>query len=274
MNTFETDLHRMGNTPPPQIFSSGRGGWHGQVTSRQRYGDSFSDSEQVASPWRQDSYSSDRSDGNAGYFPPSIYSARPAQNTLSDDGSSPWSDSSFTGMPPIASPTAFSPTPPDYQSGSSVQDTIYTAHPPDSYFPYDPNSRYPVKQEQQPASDPQGYEPYSDLNIGGLVISLPPPHQPTRYDEEGGTVADHPNSDSHICSCGAEFGRRTDLERHERTARKHNDPSGPACPKRGCSFTSKFTRVDNFKAHYVKQHRATSGEAEAYIRWWNDQGRP
>ena len=65
----------------------------------------------------------------------------------------------------------------------------------------------------------------TDMNIGSLVSSLPLPpplHQPTHHGEEGGDVADHPNQSPNVCWCGAAFGRRADLERHQRTTRKHN----------------------------------------------------
>jgi len=81
MSTFEI-FHRMGKTPPPQVFSSSRDGWHDQATSQQQHRGSLS--EQVPSPWRHD-----RSDGNVGFCAPGIGSARPAQNTMPDDGSSP-----------------------------------------------------------------------------------------------------------------------------------------------------------------------------------------
>jgi len=149
----------------------------------------------------------------------------------------------------------------------------YTPPPqPDGYFAYNPNySQYPVGQEQQ-ASGLQEQEPYHDLDTGSPVSFLPPPlHQPTHHGEEGGAVADHPNPSLHECDCGAAFERLTDFERHQKTTRKHNgDQPGLGCPVKGCRFTLKFTREDNLRTHYRRQHGMSAGEVNTYIREWKD----
>ncbi|PUU82788.1 hypothetical protein B9Z19DRAFT_1074211 [Tuber borchii] len=160
------------------------------------------------------------------------------------------------------------------QSDPPTQDGVYTTHPTSCYFTHTPNhSQYPVRPKQQPANGLQEEEPHPDLNAGSLVSSLPPPlHQPTYHGEEGGAVADQPNPSPHECSCGATFGRRTDLERHQRTTRKHNgDQHGRACPVKGCRLTSKFTRDDNFRTHCRRQHGMSADEVNTYIRRWRSR---
>jgi len=88
-------------------------------------------------------------------------------------------------------------------------------------------------------------------------------------------VADHRSPGRYVCICEKTFGRWADLNRHLESSKRHNkDPRGPACPVDSCSHLSKFTRADNFKAHYIKQHGASSDEADAYIREWKDLGMP
>lgn len=184
----------------------------------------------------------------------------------------------MTSIPLVASPdelpaAAFSPTLLHYRDGSAAQGAVYTTPQHDGYFAYNPNySQYPVGQEQQPASGLQEQEPYPDLNTGSLVSSLPPPpHQPTRHGEEGGAVADHPNPSLYECHCGAAFGRLTDFERHQKTTMRHKgDQPGLACLVKGCRFTSKFTREDNFRAH-CRRHGMSDGKINTYIREWKDQ---
>ena len=161
-----------------------------------------------------------------------------------------------------------------YQSDPAAQGGVYTTHPTGGYFTHAPNhSQHLVRPEEQLASGLQGEEPYPDLNAGSLVSPLPPPlHQHTHYGEEGGAVADHPNPSPNVCWCGAAFGRRTDLVRHQRTTRKHNgDQHGLACPVKGCRFTSKFTREDNFRTHCRRKHGMSVDEVNTNIRWWKDR---
>ncbi|KAG0643924.1 hypothetical protein HOY80DRAFT_271903 [Tuber brumale] len=68
------------------------------------------------------------------------------------------------------------------------------------------------------------------------------------------------------------FGRETDLEPHKATSRKYNSTSGPACTEPGYKHPGRFTRVDNFRAHYRKQHKKTNEEAAAFIEEWRAQG--
>ncbi|CAZ85074.1 unnamed protein product [Tuber melanosporum] len=71
--------------------------------------------------------------------------------------------------------------------------------------------------------------------------------------------------------CRVRFGRSADLKRHMDTAKAHNPPKGPSCPVLGCKSVSKFTRLDNFKAHYVKMHSKSWEEAENFIQEWRAQ---
>jgi len=175
--------------------------------------------------------------------------------------------------------TASSPTLFDYPGSPAAQATVCATHSADDYFDHNPNySQYLVKQEQQLASGPQGQEPYLGLSTGSLVSSLHPPppsppppppplpHQPTHHGDGGGAIADHSNSNPNAC-CGVIFGRRTDLERHKRTTRGHTRGGrGPTCPVKGCRYTSKFTRNDNFRAHCRKKHGMSNDKIDTYLR--------
>ena len=113
-----------------------------------------------------------------------------------------------------------------------------------------------------------------DLNIRDITLLPPLPHKPTHHSGNPDTEPDSACPDPLICSCGAKFGRRTDLERHLRTSKRHlKDSRGPVCPVSGCSYTSRFTRIDNFKAHYAKQHGMSHDEADSFIRDWMSRGR-
>jgi len=71
------------------------------------------------------------------------------------------------------------------------------------------------------------------------------------------------------------FKRPGDLERHLATSKIHGPAQGPSCPLGGCKFSKKkFTRLDNFKAHLVKQHRISMEEVGRYIRRWKERGKP
>ncbi|PUU79812.1 hypothetical protein B9Z19DRAFT_1063977 [Tuber borchii] len=181
---------------------------------------------------------------------------------------------------PVASPgqltnAASSPASLHYQNASPAQVTGYTTDSIGSYFYHNPNYPQPsAKQRQRPASSPQGWELYSSQKVDTFTLYPRLPYQPTHRSENPNTEADSARPDPLICSCGANFGRQTDLERHLRTSKKHlKDSRGPVCPVSGCSYTSRFTRVDNFKAHYMKQHRMSYDEADSFIREWVDRGR-
>ena len=88
-------------------------------------------------------------------------------------------------------------------------------------------------------------------------------------------MADHWSMGRYVCVCEKAFKRWGDLKRHLESSRGHNkDPRGPACPVSRCRHPGKFTRTDNFKAHYMKQHGASSDEADAYIQEWKNRGMP
>ncbi|PWW77072.1 hypothetical protein C7212DRAFT_293918 [Tuber magnatum] len=89
--------------------------------------------------------------------------------------------------------------------------------------------------------------------------------EPIQYDN----AINRPSIDSYICStCGIKCKRQTDLDRHLKTARSHGAPRGPACPERGCKYTARFTRVDNFIVHYKKQHGKTDEEVHIFLQEW------
>ena len=185
-------------------------------------------------------------------------------------------------MPLVDSPeglaaAASSPTLFD-QSGPDAQATVSITHPTDGYFGYNHNySQSLVGQEQQLASGLQDQHSYPNLNTSSLVPSRPPPppppppHQSVCPGEGGGAVADHLNQNLYVCSCGVSCKRRTDLERHQRTARKHKgDLRGLVCPAKGCRFPSKFTREDNFRTH-CRRHGMNDGKINTYIREWKNR---
>ncbi|KAG0138664.1 hypothetical protein HOY82DRAFT_534437 [Tuber indicum] len=103
----------------------------------------------------------------------------------------------------------------------------------------------------------QGQELYPDSDISSLA-SLP--HRP-------GSAAHY------ACDiCAKVFGRQTDLKRHKETSKMHETPSGIACPAPGCKYSGRFTRVDNFRIHYLRQHGKTNDEVDAFIAVWRAQG--
>ncbi|PUU72870.1 hypothetical protein B9Z19DRAFT_1069434 [Tuber borchii] len=161
----------------------------------------------------------------------------------------------------------------DYLDASPAQDTGYTTDSVDSYFYPNPNHPQPSAiQWQQPASSPQGWGHSPNQNVN---IFAPPPPPPPTHDENQDIEANHSGPGRYVCVCGVTFGRPTDLERHRRTSRKHNeDPRGPACPFDSCSHLSRFVRVDNFKAHFMKQHGMSRYDVDAFIRKWRDQNMP
>ncbi|PUU76068.1 hypothetical protein B9Z19DRAFT_1195003 [Tuber borchii] len=183
----------------------------------------------------------------------------------------------LSGMSPVASPgqlttAASSPASLHYQNASPAQVTGYTTDSVGSYFYHNPNYPQPsARQRQRPASSPQGWVNSPNQNVNNFVLSPRLPYRPAHYDENQDIEADPSGSGPYVCGCGAKFGRPTDLERHRKTSKKHNkDPRGPACPIDPCNYHSRFTRVDNFKAHYMKQHGMSSDDADEFIREWKD----
>lgn len=185
-------------------------------------------------------------------------------------------------MPPVASPgqlttAASSPAPLHYQNASPAQATRYTTDSTDNYFFPNPNYPQPsARQRQESASSPQGWGHHPNQNMNNFVLSPRLPYQPAHPPDD--IEADHSGPGPYVCDvgvCRATFRRPTDLERHRKTSKKHNKvPRGPACPFNPCSYPSRFTRADNFKAHYMKQHGASNDEADEFIREWKERGMP
>jgi len=148
-------------------------------------------------------------------------------------------------MPQAASPgqftaTAPSPAPFPYQSDLPL---------PNSNFP-----RSSARQHQPPAIGPRE-EPY--------------PNQPTHRNGDQDSEARRSRPGRVVCVCGQRFQRRTNLEHHLMTSRRYNSPPrGPACPEPSCRHAQRFTRVDNFKSHYMRRHGKSGAEADSVIRDW------
>ncbi|KAG0643929.1 hypothetical protein HOY80DRAFT_943582 [Tuber brumale] len=88
-------------------------------------------------------------------------------------------------------------------------------------------------------------------------------------------VPNYSSSGSRTCPiCGIQCRRQADLYRHLKTAREHRAPHGPVCPELGCKFTARFTRVDNFRAHYRKQHGKSHDETDGFVQGWKGRGSP
>jgi len=175
--------------------------------------------------------------------------------------------------PDQLTPATLSPALLPYQSGSPTQ-ARHSANRHSGYFDsYLNYQQYPVEQgPPRVASGPQNQEFYPSPGIGSFTPFLPLLNQPVRDDNTQDSVADNSNSGLFVCHiCGRGFKRQTDLERHLNTAKRHTPhPTGPACPQSGCRYTEKFTRPDNFKAHYKKQHRKGGEEADKIIQMWRD----
>ncbi|RPB04858.1 hypothetical protein L873DRAFT_1798687 [Choiromyces venosus 120613-1] len=191
----------------------------------------------------------------------------------------------FTDAQQVSSPDQFttapsSPSSFDCQNASPDQDIGYPRFDqPGNYFNYNPSyPPYPVRRElQQLNSRPQS-QAYPNPNNGDPVPSLPPHYRPTPHDEEQDTATDGTSQEPYfVCDdleCGQKFKRPTDLVRHWETAKKHGPPRGPLCPESGCKYTLRFSRTDNFKAHYKNKHKKTDEEADQFIKLWKDMGRP
>ncbi|KAG0138662.1 hypothetical protein HOY82DRAFT_595094 [Tuber indicum] len=136
--------------------------------------------------------------------------------------------------------------------------------------------QYPIRQELQLSSCFQSLGFYPNLDTGNPTSSpLPPHYQPAQLVRRRGSVIDYPSSGSHACHiCGIRCKRQADLYRHLTTAREHCAPQGPVCPELGCKYTARFTRVDNFRAHYRRQHGKRGDEADGFIQEWRDRGSP
>jgi len=170
-------------------------------------------------------------------------------------------------MPQAASPsqlTAAIPSPDLFpcQGDPPTQATRHNTNQSSSRPHPDLNSpQSSARQHQPPAISPQGGELY--------------PNQPTRNNGDQDSGARHPSPHGDVCICGQRFVRSIDFGRHLRTSRKHNGtPRGPACPEPGCRSTRKFTRVDNFKTHYLRNHRKSSAEADSVIQAWRSHALP
>ncbi|RPB04834.1 hypothetical protein L873DRAFT_1786018 [Choiromyces venosus 120613-1] len=167
----------------------------------------------------------------------------------------------------------------NYQNASPDQATGYPRlDQPGNYFNYNPSyPTHPVRHEPPQLDSRPQIQAYSYSNNGDFELSLPPHYQPTPHDEEQDTAADGTSQGSYsVCpdpKCGRKFKRPTDLARHQKTAKKHGSPKGPRCPESDCKYTWRFKRTDNFKAHYMKQHKKTSEEADQFIKLWKDGGR-
>ncbi|KAG0138679.1 hypothetical protein HOY82DRAFT_595120 [Tuber indicum] len=139
----------------------------------------------------------------------------------------------------------------------------------DYFFRTNPSHpHYPVRHEKQSAYAPQiqGQDP--DPNVNDFA-NLPPNRDGSREAILGAAIPSDAGLSLYMCSfCEIGFGRVTDLKRHMETSTKHGEPRGPACTEPGCKYTRNFTRVDNFRAHYRKQHRKTEDEVDAFLEAW------
>jgi len=169
-------------------------------------------------------------------------------------------------MPQAASPgqlTAATPSPAllPCQGDPPTQATRHSTNQSSSRTHPNLNSpRSSARQHQPPAIGPQGGELY--------------PNQPTHNNGDQDSGARHPSPQGNVCTCGQRILRLTDFRRHLRTSCMHNTPGGPACPEPGCRYTRKFTRIDNFKAHYRKKHGKSGAEADSFIQAWSSHALP
>ncbi|PWW77073.1 hypothetical protein C7212DRAFT_184454, partial [Tuber magnatum] len=117
------------------------------------------------------------------------------------------------------------------------------------------------------ASGSQSQGSHPDLTTGNVAPPPPPPpHRPARPGRKRGKAANSPSAGPRAChTCEIKFKRHSDLDRHLKAARKHSVPGGPVCPEIGCKHTTRFTRVDNFRAHYRRQYRKGDYEANRFI---------
>ncbi|KAG0643934.1 hypothetical protein HOY80DRAFT_997353 [Tuber brumale] len=180
----------------------------------------------------------------------------------------------YTNLTQDESPSNY---PYQIQSTRHTQDTRYPVS--QTVIHNDTNPGYPQyarRQEQQSASCFQSRGFHPNLNAGNLAPSSLPAHcQPTRFERKRGNVSNYPSPSSHACHiCGIRCKRLADLYRHLNTVRKHRAPQGPVCPELGCKHTVRFTRIDNFRAHYTRVHGKSGGEADRTIQEWRDRANP
>ncbi|KAG0643927.1 hypothetical protein HOY80DRAFT_1084169 [Tuber brumale] len=135
------------------------------------------------------------------------------------------------------------------------------------------NPQFSITQEQPP-SGVQSQEFYPNLGNGNRVPSpLPAPSSSACRARKRGIVADCSSPGPHTCHmCGIKCWRPADLNRHLKTAGVHGDPDGPVCPEPGCRYTKRFSRLDNFKAHYKRLRRKSNNEADMFIQQWKARG--
>ncbi|KAG0643933.1 hypothetical protein HOY80DRAFT_1133481 [Tuber brumale] len=173
----------------------------------------------------------------------------------------------YAGLTKDGSPSNY---PYRIQSTPPAQAAKYAIGQTGIYFGFNPRyPQYPIRQEQQQASfQSRGF--YPSLTTGNPPPSpLRPYCRPARLVGKRGDGTNYSNPGSHTCHiCGIRFKRPADLYRHLKTTRKHRSPHGPVCPELGCKFTARFTRVDNFRAHYRRLHGKSDDEANWFIREW------
>lgn len=181
-------------------------------------------------------------------------------------------------MMPVTSPDQLTaaatsdPTPFSHQYNSPAQAAGYASQN-SGYF--DASSPcYSAVEQQGSSSDHQDQELVPNLFSDIAALPLPlPPSKPIHRTGNLDTEADSVRPGHSVCSCGKAFVRRTDLERHLRTSKNHRGSNGPTCPVSGCRYTAKFSRVDNFKVHYMKQHGMGREEADRFINDWRSRNR-
>lgn len=164
--------------------------------------------------------------------------------------------------PPDTLNTALGPVTLPYQSNSPPE------HATESFT--NQSSSHPHPNPNPPQSPTRQYHlPATDLQIEEIY-----PNEPTHRNAGQYSESHRPSPGGIVCTCGQRFQRPAALQRHLRTSKKHSAPRGPACPEPGCRSKRRFTRVDNFKAHFRKQHKKSNAEADNFIRDWRSQHTP